>query len=1533
MTESVRFHPVIQTWFAEKVGEPTEVQRQVWPRIAAGAHVLATAPTGSGKTLAAFLWAIAQFLNGAWTPGQIRVLYISPLKALNNDIRRNLLLPLKELRQGWEAAAGAAPWPAMSVMTRSGDTPGSERQRMLHKPPEFLITTPESLNLLISSPRSRRLLSGVQMVILDEIHALVGQKRGTHLMTAVERLTLLCGEFQRVALSATIKPLQEVAHFIGGYTLSTKGGGPSYARRPVDIIETAGSKTYQLRVSIPESLEQKSEADSERQSFWHFLADDLKPIIENNSSTLIFANSRRLTEKLTRFINQGEARNLAYAHHGSLSREIRLVVEKRLKQGELKSIVATNSLELGIDVGALSMVLLVQTPASVSAAIQRVGRAGHQVGAVSRGRFFPLPGRDIIDAAVAARAVLDGSIEAVKVVKAPLDVLAQVILAMVGNDTWKLDGLYDFLRTCAPYHRLSRENFDRVIDMLAGRYADSRLRPLTPRVYLDGVDGTIAGRPGMLRLVYLAGGTIPDRGYYNLRFQDSKAKIGELDEEFVWERALGDTFTLGTHTWRIQRITHNDVEVVPTEARPSIIPFWRAEQQNRDFHLSEKIACFLEGMNDRLEEAGLAGELTESHRLDPGAALELINYLKRQRQATGTALPHRHHLLVEHFCDPLNRSESKQVILHTLWGGKVNQPLALAISSAWKEKYGHHLEIFHNNDSILLLLPHSFITDELFSLVTPENVHELLRKKLSSTGLFGAFFRENAARALLLPRANFKKRLPLWLNRLRSKKLLEAMARHEEFPILLETWRTCFEDVFDLETLERILMEVLAGEIALGEAFTETASPFTDGLLWRMTNKYMYEDDTPHGRNQAALSEGLLQELVNAPQFRARLDTAVIDAFTSKAARTAPGYSPGSPRDLILWIKERLFLPAAEWEVLLAAMLRDHQWPEEEVLTSVADRIVFISRPSAVSSRDGLMGVCALEMLPRLRGVLNLARGGDDIRSIEKMHLPAAGELARLISEMMEAPRPGPGADDETEGGHGLTAFLAEWLRFYGPLSAGFIKGVLDLSAAGWEEALGALLDSKTVVAAPLIQGVDEQQFCDSENLEILLRLTRKRRRPQFKALPLEQLPLFLARHQGLLANNGEALDGLKQALTRLFGYPARARAWEEWILPARLSPYHLAWMDSLMQESDLLWFGCGRECLSFTFPEDLELFMTQLQPQIQSREQVQAQSRERVPDSGPLAPGGIAELMAGRHFFTFEDAQEVSKLGSEELLASFWEEIWAGRLTNENFLVLRRGIEQDFKPLDRPSPPSEFSSQRRRRRPSTANRWRASRPFSGTWRLLARDSEGSGPSDPLDALEDNKDRVRQLLERYGLLFKELLAWELPALRWSALFRALRLMELSGEVLSGYFFEDIPGLQFMSHEAFRSLAHPLSREGIYWLNATDPASCCGLRLPGLQEALPKRLPSTFLVYKGSKVVLIARAGGRQLELFPPPEHPELLRYLEVFKVLMNRQFRPARVMEVETINGKPAWESPYLPALKAFGFVKEYKSLLLRKQF
>ena len=1490
------FHPLVEQWFRERIGDPTDVQERAWPEIARGGHVLVTAPTGSGKTLTAFLWAINRFLVSADPAEPKRVLYISPLKALNNDIRRNLEAPLEGLREYFNAAG--EPFPEITVGVRSGDTEQDERRAMIRRPPDIFITTPESLNIILSSKSGRRLIEGISTVILDEIHAVAPTKRGAYLMSAVERLVPLNGEFRRIALSATVKPLDSIAAFVGGYEAGVVDGAFHYTKRRVGIVTSSMKKRYDISVAFPEM----PEGTPGEKDWWLAVVDELRKIVDANTSTLIFANSRRMVEKITRLVNEHEGENRVYSHHGSLSKEIRSVVESRLKQGDLAAIVATGSLELGIDIGAVDKVVLVQTPYSVASAIQRIGRAGHGVGQVSSGIFRPVHTRDLLEASVIAENVGTEDIEMIQPVEKPLDVLAQVILSMVLLDERDVDELYGEIRASSTYNDLTRKEFDLVVEMLAGRYAETRIRELRPRIVFDRLKNTIRARDNARPLLYLSGGVIPDRGYFNLRDADTKAKIGELDEEFVWERSLGDAFPFGNRIWRIVRVTHNDVEVTGVSESNSLVPFWKAEDQNRSFHLSEKIGSFLEEADGLLETDEFRDKLMVAHRMTEVAADALIEWLKRQKKNTG-ALPARHTVVVEHFRDPAKVSDTKQTVLHTLWGGAVNRPFALVLAAAWEEKFGYPLEVFANNDCILLNLPHDFSADDIVALADPGDIPRLLRKKLESTGYFGARFRENAQCSLLLPRRGFRDRMPLWLNRLRSKKLLEAVARFDDFPVTLETWRTCLNRDFDLDALSRLLDEIREGITAVIEAVTDTPSPFSENIIWRQTNYYMYEDDTPASKLTTGLSDEIMRELVFSSHLRPSLSDDLIRAFGEKVRRVAPGYTPDSPEDVLEWLKERLYIPSGEWRELLDAVERDHDLTGKDILDSIGDRVYMRHHGGK------LHGVAALENLPEVSSALGFT---DD--------------EAERIADLRGVPA------NDTD----LAGFLAVWLRFYGPVRIDFVRDALGIDDNDCAQAVETLIDDRTVVVDNFrsLESSAVDEICDAENLEILLRMRRAMERPAFEPLPVEDLPRFLAAWQGLVTP-GEDIDDLRERMDRLFGYQSRAALWETDILPARLSPYYTSWLDSAMRESDLVWFGCGVRRIAFSFARDLELFPPPDQENRSEKygdtsvtfsppddESGRGETEKPVVTASTLE--SVFDTAPGK--MTFNDILGRVNDAPDTVSDELWNLAWRGNITNDDFTAMRRGIMNRFRVETAPERPAGT-----RRRGLGFNRWKNTRPFIGNWYSLYRNA-GEKP-DALEEQELVKDRIRQLFMRYGVLFREILENELPSLRWRAVFRTLRLMELSGEIVSGSFFTGVPGLQFCSQAALRALNRPLPEDAVWWMNACDPASLCGNGIDSLRGALPPRLPSTHIVYHDRALVLVSRRNGAEIVVNVPPDHPRLPDYFEFFGVLIGRRERPLKMIETESVNGTPAIDSPYRPALTNFGFVKEYKTLVLRKRY
>ncbi|MEX2211209.1 MAG: DEAD/DEAH box helicase [Gaiellaceae bacterium] len=1095
MDPLAHFGPETRAWFEQAFEHATPAQELGWPAIATGEHVLIQAPTGSGKTLAAFLHGIDRLSS---EPGAgLRLLYVSPLKALNYDIERNLRGPLAGLRS------------QLTVAVRTGDTPQRERQAMLRNPPDILITTPESLFLLLTS-QGRELLKSVRTLILDEVHAVAGTKRGSHLALSVERLDRLVPEpVQRIGLSATQRPLEEIGRFVSG-------------GRPIRLVDAGTRKELDLQVVVPlEDMRepgQIGEDESRGPSIWPSIYPELLRLVEQHRSTIVFVNNRRLAERLALRLNELAEREIARAHHGSLAREQRLEVEELLKRGEIPCLVATSSLELGIDMGAVDLVIQVESPKSVARGLQRIGRAGHELGAVSKGRIFPKYRSDLLESAVVAKRMREGLIEETVVPRNPLDVLAQQIVAISADEEITVDELHDLVRRAWPFSDLPRTQLENVLDMLAGRYPSDEFSELRPRIVWDRTGGVIRGRDGVRRLAVTNAGTIPDRGLYGVHLVGGGGRVGELDEEMVYEARAGQTFLLGASTWRIEEITRDRVLVSPAPGVPGAVPFWKGEGVGRPYELGRAIGEASRELVSATEEYVRAEYL-----LDELAARNLLVFLREQQQATG-ALPSDRTVVVERFRDEIG--DWRMCIL-TPFGARVHAPWAMALQARLRDSLGIEVQSIWSDDGIALHLPDADAPPPLDDiLVGPEEIEDLVVAEVGNTALFGARFRENAARALLIPRRRPGERTPLWQQRLKSQALLQVARRYPAFPIVLETYRECLQDVFDLPALKDVLAGLKSRKLDLVEVETPSASPFSASLLFDYVATYMYEDDTPPAERRAqalSLDRDLLRELLGQEELRDLLDPAAIAEVESRLLPTPR--TEDELHDLL-----RRTGHAFDYDAELGEKLLDER-------RAIPVRI------------GGRTAIAAAEDAGRYRDALGA--------------MPPGG-LPETFLESSEQP---------------LESLVLRFARTRGPFTTAQANEHFGRDV---EPVLRELEAQDKLVRGELRPGGTEREWCDPDVLRRLRRASLAALRKEVEPTEQAALARFLPHWHGI-----DRGGTLREALVPLQGLALPVSLWESDVLPRRVRNYQPAQLDALCASGEVVWVGAGLDRVALFFRED----------------------------------------------------------------------------------------------------------------------------------------------------------------------------------------------------------------------------------------------------------------------------------------------------------------------------------------------------------
>ncbi len=1302
-----RFSAATRAWFEGAFAVPTQAQAQAWRSIGEGADTLVIAPTGSGKTLAAFLWAIDR-LAAAPVPAdrkrRTRVLYVSPLKALAVDIERNLRSPLTGIRQA--AQRLGLPVPDIQVAVRTGDTATEDRRKLATHPPDILITTPESLFLLLTS-QARETLRGVETVIVDEIHAVAGTKRGAHLALSLERLDALRGDgaagavagsgaaagaglsgsagvtggrAQRVGLSATVRPAAEVASFLGG-------------ARPVTVVAPASTKRIEVEVVVPvEDMRDLSDlggpaagaggGDEDpvpRRSIWPHVEERVLDLIQAHRSTIVFANSRRLAERLCGRLNEmaserafvaaggapGEAPGpeaesvvIARAHHGSVSRQERSEIEEALKAGRLPAVVATSSLELGIDMGAVDLVIQVESPPSVASGLQRVGRAGHNVGDTSRGVIFPKYAADLVQAAVVADRMQAGAIEELRIPRNPLDVLAQQVVAMTALDDWAVDDLEAVIRRCAPFATLTRSVLEAVLDMLAGRYPGEEFAGLRPRIVWDRVTGVIHGRPGAQKLAVTSGGTIPDRGYFGVFLPAAEARqprrVGELDEEMVYESRVGDVFVLGASSWRIEDITPDRVLVLPAPGQPGKLPFWHGDTPGRPAELGKAIGAKVRALSAMQPDAAVAS-LTASG-LDPLAAGNLVSYLADQRAATGH-VPDDKTLVVERFRDELG---DWRVVLHSPYGDRVHAPWALAISARLRERYGGmDVQALHTDDGIIIRVPDS---DEPppagIALLDPDEISDIITAEVGGSALFASRFRECAARALLLPRRQPGRRTPLWQQRQRSAQLLEIAAQFPGFPITLETVRECLQDVFDVPALTEVLRDLAARRIQVVEVETPAPSPFGKNLLFRYVGAFMYEGDAPLAERRAqalALDPALLAELLGTEALRELLDPAVVAETEADLQHLSPGRRARDAEGVADLLRTGGPLTAAEVAARCTAA-------DPAAKGAAAD-------PAASGAADPAANGAAADQVAGWLAGLAAARRVIEVRVAGQPMWAAIEDAGRLRDALGVALPVGiPEAFTEPLADP-LGDLVARWARTHGPFTAAALTERYGLGIAVVGMTLRRLAADGRVAEGEFLAEARGTQWCDSGVLRTLRRRCLARLRKEAEPVPPAVLGRFLPAWHGIGSGRSRRADAgaVLEAVERLAGAPVPASALETLVLPGRVPGYSPALLDELTAAGEVVWAGAGTvgsgdgwlvlapaESAPLLLPEPAELSMTPLHGAVLT------------------ALGG-----GGGMFFRMLSDRVAAVLDGHpaddaDLVAAVWDLAWAGLISNDTLAPLR---------------------------------------------------------------------------------------------------------------------------------------------------------------------------------------------------------------------------------------------------------------------
>jgi ATP-dependent Lhr-like helicase len=1508
------FHPAVRAWFTRAFAAPTRPQQLGWPVIARGDSTLILAPTGSGKTLTAFLWCLNRLMFEP-VPSKkerCRVLYVSPLKALAVDIERNLRAPLAGIAAAAAAAGVEAVIPQVAI--RTGDTPAGERARFLRDPGDILITTPESLFLLLTS-NARERLASVDTVIVDEIHALVPTKRGAHLALSLERLEELRDTpLQRIGLSATQRPLDEVARFLGGaHERRATGRRRESAKdaaardvhnefgiddsstpfRPVTVVNAAEKKRINLTIEVPVEERERSERSerSNPRSIWSSIHPRLLELIRHHHSTLIFVNSRRLAERLAGALNEEAGEPLVRAHHGSLARASRSEVEELLKAGAIRALVATSSLELGIDMGAIDLVVQIEAPPSVASGLQRIGRAGHQAGATSQGIVFPKFRGDLVACAAVARAMHEGVVESTRYPRNPLDVLAQQLVAMTATDKWTVDDLFAAVRRAAPFASLNRRLFDSVLDMLSGRYPSDEFAELRPRITWDRTRGIAVAREGAKRVAIANAGTIPDRGSYGvfLAGADRPTRVGELDEEMVFETHLGETFTLGASTWRVEEVTHDRVLVSPAPGEPGKMPFWHGDQAGRPIELGYAIGRLVRDLRSMPRPAAV-DRLIREHDLDVHAAEVLLRYL--DDQAAAGAIPDDRHIVIERTVDEVG---DWRICLLSPLGSRVHAPWAMAVTAEIRRRTGTDVQVMWGDEGFVVRFPETATPpDPNLLLPASDHVEALVVGQLGSTALFAARFRETAARALLLPRRRPGQRTPLWQQRKRASDLLAVASRYGSFPALLETYREVLRDHFDMPALVDTLSRIATRTMRVTTIDSQTPSPFAASLLFSYVANYIYDGDAPLAERRAqalSVDQSQLRELLGDAELRDLLDPGAIAAVerqlqyleANRRVRTADQL-----HDLLIRIGD---LTDGEIAVRSAADA-DATVLRRDLIA--AGRAVDV--PIAGESR-----YVAVEDVTRYRDALGLA-------------IPS-GVPAALLE---------PVADP-------MGDLLARYARSHGPFTARELGVRYGLAAADVETHLQRIAAAGRIVEGEFRPGGTGREWVDANVLRTLRRKSLAKLRQEIEPVDPEALGRFLISWHGI-GSRRLGPEALLDAIEQLQGTAIPASVLESDVLAARVDQYHSGLLDMVVAAGEVVWVGVdplgdrdGRIALYLTDR------LQQLRPPPGlTQPAADGASRER-----PLKGRAVDVLDYLRaHGASFFHAVHEGTGGGfpQETVDALWDLVWRGAVTNDTLHPLRAFLRPPATRARRPAARTGQAFRSRRLVPPTAE---------GRWSAVPAAGENASVTEWSTAV------TQQLLGRHGVVTRETAVAEAIPGGFTPIYHVLKAMEEAGRIRRGYFVAGLGAAQFALPPAvdrLRAMRELPEIARTVVLAATDPANPYGTSVKwpavdysdgdGEEGRGPTRSAGARVILVDGSLAGYLRRGERDLFLFAPEAEPRRSQVIgEVARALRHGALardEGRRGMVLETINGAPAGGHAAASAFTSAGFVRAATGLQVR---